>query len=100
MEKDFFDRLEEVHWAGIGETFSYPVKSAEINGDAVHIVITVLHQEEHLYGHKDSSCVAGKHDSIYYLFKNEAEWVAKRKAIIDSVFKFKESLSKLQDLLL
>lgn len=99
MEKDFFDRLEEVHWAGIGETVSYPVKSAEINGDSVHIVITGLYKEEHLYGHKDSSCVAGKHNSIYYLFKNEAEWVAKRGAIIDSLFKFKESLSKLQDLL-
>ena len=99
MTKDFLERLEEVYYAGEGVTYSYPVKSAEIVGDVLHIVAIIHRKEKHLYGHKDSVYAIGAHDNVYYLLENEAKWRAKREAIVESVKKCNESLLNLQNLL-
>ena len=99
MNKDFLKRLEEVYWAGDGVTFSFPVKSAEIVGDVLHIVATIHRKDCHLYGHKDNVYAVGANGYFYYLHEQEAKYEAKKSAIVSSVKKCNESLLNLKNLL-
>jgi hypothetical protein len=99
MSEDFLKRIDKVYWAGEGCVYGFPVKYAEIDGEALHIVANIHGEEKNLYGHKDSPYAIGAHDHVYYLLEQEAKWRANREAIVCSVKKCKELLSNLKGLL-